>query len=204
MTHNRVDLQSELNKFKTMFDELLPRNPALLCKAPIYLAIQAKLYRSGLYDVSPFDILCEVWLLGVQSVERGKPIKKIDAWVYTVALRVIAGKIPKKGQKKQRFVEYDSVMDERVASVNTPEKIYGECDDASNPQYQKVRQALQQLNDQERDILEATVLDGWSYAEISARMSQDGKPVVEPTALRQQKSRAMKKLKKFYHRSGEL
>jgi len=204
MTHfDRVtDQQCELKKFKAAFDVLVPRNPALLHKAPIYLAIQAKLRRSQLNDISPLDILYEVWLLGVQSIERGKPIKKPDGWIYTVALRSIAGKISKKGQKKQYFVEYDSVMDERVTSGDSAEKNYEAYDNDCNPEYQKVRLAMQKLSDREQEILELTLLDAWSYAEIAERQVQDGLPSIEPTALRQQKSRAMKKLKELYHRLG--
>ena len=204
MTHSdRVkDQQSELKKFKAAFDALVPRKPALLHKAPIYLAIQAKLRRSQLSDISPLDILYEAWLLGVQSIERGKPIKKPDGWIYTVALRSIAGKIPKKGRRKQYFVEYDSVTDERVMSGDSPEKTYEAYDDDCNPEYQKVRLAMQQLSDREQEILETTLLDAWSYAEIAERQVQDGSPSVEPAALRKQKSRAMKKLKELYHRLG--
>lgn len=201
MTHDWVnDLQSELEKFKNSFDNLLPRNPALLRKQPLYLGIKAKLSRSGLYDLSPLDILYEVWLQGIAFIERGNLIKKADAWIYTVALRTIAKKIPRKGQKKQHFIEYDSVADERITLSNSvdTEKVYTEYDNANNPQYQKVRQAIQQLSNQEQEILEATVLDGWSYAEIAEYQVRNGKPFIEPTTLRQQKSRAIKKLKELY------
>jgi len=204
MTHpDRVAAQqSELEKFKADFDAFVPREPALLHKAPIYLAIQSKLRRSQLSDISPLDILYEAWLLGVQSIERGKPIKRPDGWIYTVALRSIARKIPKRGQKKQYFVEYDSVTDERVISGDSAEKTYEAYDDDCNPEYQKVRLAMQQLSDREQEILETTLLDAWSYAEIAERQVQDGLPSVEPAALRKQKSRAMKKLKELYHRLG--
>jgi DNA-directed RNA polymerase specialized sigma24 family protein len=199
MTPNRVDvLRSELEKFKTSFEALVPRNPALLRKSPIYLAVQRKLRQSGVFDISPLDILYDVWLLGVQSIERGKPIQKPDAWVYTVALRVIARKIPKKG-KHHHFVEYDSVTDEHIALDNSDETEYG---DARSSLHQKVRQAWLHLDTQDREILESVLLDNRSYADLAKCQVQKGERPVEPTTLRQRKSRAMKKLKELYHRLG--
>lgn len=197
-SNNGKCLQSELLKFKIAFESLIPRNPTLLNQAPIFLAVQAKLRSSGLYDLSPLDILYDVWVQGVQSIERGNPIHKPDGWVYTVALRVIAKKVKEIGQnrKKRRF-DYDSVANEQITTDHDDDFIETE---EKSLQYDKLNHAIQQLNEQDREILEFTLLDRWSYAEITEYKTRQGSPPVELSALRQQKRRAMKKLRKLYHK----
>lgn len=198
------NLESELKGFAAAFSALIPSNPALLRKASIYLAVQNRLRQSGLFQVDPFEIFSEAWLLGVQTIKRGNSIKKPDGWLYTVTLRIIAKKISQEKPPKYRLVPYDDTTEERPMSANEIdlEQPYREIDNAINPDYKKLREAMAQLGKHERELLEHSILDDWSYAEIAHFQGQQTPTAVDLATLRQKRSRAMKKLKSILQRLG--
>lgn len=194
-------VKAALQAFKNAFEALVPRKSVELRKSPIYLAIQRQLRRSDLQDVSPEDVLYEVWLCGVQTVERGNHIKKLDGWMYSVALRVIAKEIGKRSKERKVLVTCDPMTDEQITTaIGSDGNSDKDIPDSTLLQYQRVREAIEQLNQQQQDILGFTILDDWSYSDIAEYQVQEGKPAAELTALRQQRSRALKKLKEVYQR----
>lgn len=190
--------RSKVEEFNKAFKTLIPIAPAARSQAPIYLGVLRALKRSGLKDYSPLEILTEVWEEGVKTLEKGNTIRSPDAWIYSVALRIVAKKVKQVADKRLiqlNEIHYDSVMDSLISSSSDD---FPEESEESDSLCLRIRDIMQQLDVKDREILEFHALDNWDYADIAKSQADRGENPSTPAALRQRKSRAVKKFKALY------
>lgn len=98
-------LTPEQKKFRAAFEDLLGVDAGLLP------TVKRWLNRYGLHQITPFEILSEVYENGIKTIEKGQIIEKPNAWVRTVAFRKVANKMRNqyKDKKYSNFIELDAI-----------------------------------------------------------------------------------------------
>lgn len=133
------------------------------------------LYRSALYLVknenNADDLVQEAYLKAFKFIESDKEIYNEKAWLFKVLINTFINQY-RKGKKEPHLVDFDSIesfhesIEEEVLTtpITESETKFDELLDAD------VKKALEELPDDFRMAILLSIVEGFSYKEISQMM----------------------------------
>lgn len=148
--------------------------------------IQSRLHQYKLEgQYNPDDIINEVFLRWHKAVEEGKQVPVLAGWMRVTAHNIIR-ELKRKNERADLYEP--SVLAELVPDTQKA---------ADNEQHQFVRQALQLLSPEKRELLEFRFFQNLSWDDITNIYATRGQKTTAQT-LRKRKQRAMDELRKVY------
>jgi RNA polymerase sigma factor (sigma-70 family) len=169
-----------------LMDLIQPGNPAAVSMGAFLRRTLHAFHLWGFH--SEMEVLSEVYIRAYYLIhEQGTTLDNLSAWVRKTAHNVIR----EWSRKGQRSTALDwEVVDER--EENQDHQLVLENDVAI------LAKAHQSLTKEEQRLLTLKIDESLSWREISAHYATEGNPTTE-AALRQQKARILKKLRRMYH-----
>lgn len=132
------------------------------------------------------DVLSEVFVRGLNYVGSGKKINSHGGWVRVTAYNVVR-EWSRASKKETMFLEEAYVVETAMADP-----------DETDQQYRFAYQALGQLPDFERKLVDLKVMKGLSWREVRQALVESGEPDVIEATLRKRKERAVKHMRQCY------
>lgn len=140
----------------------------------------------GRYD--PHDVINECLVRLDQAEKNGKFIPNLAAWLRLTTLNVIR----EFNRDTKKSDSYDpSVLGELISEPCT------ESNSEDDEQYRAVRQALDTLSEDKRELLELRFFHNLSWEEVAAHYTTRGKSVKVAT-LRKRGQRALEELREAF------
>ncbi|MFB2967627.1 sigma-70 family RNA polymerase sigma factor [Aerosakkonema sp. BLCC-F183] len=138
----------------------------------------------------PDDVINESIVRLDRAIKAGKQILNLEAWIRVTGLNYIR-ELSRKQKKCQAFDPFE--LDKHTESE--------QCDfileEADTSEHRKVREALQELKPQEREILELRFFEKLSWQDIAQYLANKGN-CATVDALRKKGERAIKRLRKVF------
>jgi RNA polymerase sigma factor (sigma-70 family) len=173
--------------FVAAFLELLqPGNPAAVSMGA-FLRRTLLVFRLSSFH-SEMEVLSEVYIRAYRLIhEEFAEIRNPSAWIRKTAHNVIR-EWSRKGRRCDSLQQ--DVVDEQ--EDNQEQRLMLDADVTI------LDKAWLSLTEEERRLLTLKITDNLSWREITGIYATEGKPITE-SALRQQKARALKHLRRIYH-----
>jgi RNA polymerase sigma-70 factor (ECF subfamily) len=132
------------------------------------------------------DLASEVFIRLLNALQSGRPPESIRGWLFGVAAHVVADHYRSKGRRPQ--VE----LSEELPSVdsNLDDKVNASMMNAT------VRNAMQDLTEEQQTVLALRFGDGWSVADTASVMRKSA------TAVKQLQFRALMALRRLLEPTG--
>jgi RNA polymerase sigma factor (sigma-70 family) len=174
-------------QFNTAFLELLqPHNPAAFSLGTFLRRTLLVFHRLGFH--SEMEVLSEVYIRAHRLIhDEFAEIRNPSHWVRKTAHNVIR-EWSRKGRRDDSLPQ--DVVDEQEENRN--QRLVVEVDVTI------LDKAWQALTSEEQRLLTLKITKNHSWREVAAIYAMEGKPIAE-SALRQQKARALKHLRRLYH-----
>jgi len=136
------------------------------------------------------DIVNEVYLRGVKTLQKGKVIESLSGWIRGVAYNYIR----ELSREKSRLVQLEDYYLDEEKNVKEVGKNLTEIEDEELlSQLELVSEDFKKLTLQEQKLLFYKVIEDWSWQEIQGLEEFQ---CFTPSALRKRKERIMKKLRR--------
>lgn len=171
-------------KFATEYEKLIKSEATSL---PLFAFLRRNLSQHHLNGFhTEAEVLSEVYLRAYKRIhQEGVEILKPAAWTKVTALNVIR----EWRRKTQRCVPLEREIEQEEPPPDP--------DSTLQTDLEVLKRALQQLDAEQQELLNLKIVQGLSWKEIQHLFALRGKTVSEE-ALRQQKARALKKLRQTF------
>ncbi len=189
----------ELRQFNVEIQSLLKRqNPRA---RSLYYSIKRSLKQFNLEgNYTEIDIFNQAYLRGVELTKSGTAINSPRAWMRTTAFNII--RELSRSQRRHQLVVYDELADAdqaklEIASMQREDSLV--CDEVIEADIQAVLLALEELDRENRLIIELKSVQDLSWKEIRQRLIDLGDTVPSEATLRKRGQRAMERFRELYH-----
>lgn len=145
------------------------------------------LFRVGLRKEVAEDLTSEIFIKALDHYADYDPEKSQSAWIMTIARNHLINHY----RDKKEQIDIDDVAFELMGTD-------GRVDVAVTDDHRCLYEALDELEKEERQIIELKYLQGYPYGEIAHLISKTA------GAARIEAHRAMKKLKEIFHKKYAL
>ncbi|MFL9458399.1 RNA polymerase sigma factor [Tolypothrix campylonemoides VB511288_2] len=180
-------------KFKAAFESLLSIDARFL---PV---VQRWLKQYGLCHIELHEILGDVYLRGIDAIEKGQIIKNPKAWVRTVARNVIIDKMRNQYKDKKHFnfieldaIEYIDDIEYEIVSQNLDR----DADLDEQILLEKLLKARDELNPEDQMIFDLRFKQDLSWEDVRKHLASSGIHISTAT-LRKRGERIKERLKQF-------
>jgi RNA polymerase sigma factor (sigma-70 family) len=183
------------------FETLLETNNPEFRSIFFFIRRSLKQFRlDNYYNV--IDVLTETYIRAINYVEnQQEDIKNLQAWIRVTAYNVVR----EFSREQQRYQSLDKYRETQhsLELAKIPNSLAIEND--IEPKIIILQSALQNLEDDERKIIEMRFLEGLSWSEIAKRLESEEGKVINIAALRKRGSRSLQRLRQIYtSQSSEL
>lgn len=144
---------------------------------------------------SPFDVLNEAYLRGVQLINSGKKIIHYEGWIRGTCYNII--REMSRSQRKTRYESLDSHQAHQEIAINLLSEDELEALEDLEKYKETLSTSLSLLQPQEREILLLRLIEELSWEEIHDILMNKGNNI-STTSLRQKGRRALERLRKLY------
>ncbi|RUS93919.1 hypothetical protein DSM106972_095180 [Dulcicalothrix desertica PCC 7102] len=191
-----LDILTRKQNFKAVFESLLRED------GQIFPIVQRKINKYGLRDTELFEVLSEVYIRGIDTIERGGKIDNPQRWSYKVAHFVICNRVRNQYRDKKHFNfieldvdKYDSTECKIVSQISNEN---AECDNEilQEKQLEKLWKAFSGLNSEDQIIFDLRFRRSLSWKEVEKHLADSGIQRNIPT-LRKRGERIKERLKQF-------
>lgn len=143
------------------------------------------------------EIISEVYVRGIASIEAGKTIDKPLAWLKVTCLNVIREMSRSRNNQLHRLQGLDSDWIEHEALMHNLADD-STVDEFIHAKLAAIRDSLSQLSLKEQELLRLRFAEGLSWKQVGDRLAVSGWQFQDEVTLRKQGSRAIKRLRKVY------
>lgn len=158
--------------------------------ADLRIFFRSRLQQFGLGCYEPDDVINESIVRLDRAIKAGKQILNMEAWIRVTGLNYIR-ELSRKQKKCQAFDPLE--LDKHTQSEQRDFIL----EEADTSEHSKVRQALQELKPQEREILELRFFENFSWQNIAQYLANKG-DCATIDALRKRGERAIKRFREVF------
>lgn len=177
--------QSNMEGFNQYFEHLLKKDGS---EKRLFVSITRKLSQFHLARRhSVDDVLNEAYMRGLKYIQSGNQIQRYGAWINVTAFNII--REWKRAQQKETVFFEDSYAEEVNAT---------ESEEACDQHYKAVNQALSELPNYDRKLINLKVVEGLPWKKVRQALVKSGEPDASEATLRKRKERALKHLRQRY------
>lgn len=186
-------IKKELDAFNKVMEQVAGKGDRKAISLWVFTTAGLKQYNlDGQYDAA--YVINEAYVRGVNAINKGYSITNHLAWLRQTGRNVT------KELSRQRKRECPGMDMDSFPEDNSDAEVWGETP-VRAAEYARMHQAFEALTPTDQRILHLKVVKAMKWKDIASVLNAEGHRRVTVEGLRQQKSRALKKLRQNFQQS---